>query len=199
MLPNFELESHLGGKIIGIDEVGRGPIAGPVVAAGIILDNSASSIGINDSKKLSKAKRETIFKILTENYPYTISFIEPEIIDSINILQATLLAMRNCIDMTSTHYDHIVVDGNVKPLKQDNCYAIVKGDATSISIAAASIIAKVYRDRLMDEMSIKHPFYSWERNSGYGTKAHYEGIRMHGICELHRKSFLKKFLLLNSY
>lgn len=194
MLPCFTLETKLGSKVVGVDEVGRGSIAGPVVAAAIIIDESALVFKINDSKKLSKNKREEIYKILINNYPYTIAVIEPKIVDEINVLQATLLAMRQCIDAMTSHYDHILVDGNIKPIKKDNCHAIINGDATSASIAAASIIAKVYRDQMMLEMSAEYPFYGWEKNSGYGTILHFKALEIYGITPIHRKTFLRKFL-----
>lgn len=193
MLPNLEIEKKLVGIVVGVDEVGRGPIAGPVVAAAVIVDDFAISLGINDSKKLSKKKREILFDEITKRYPYAISSIEPEEIDNINILQASLLAMRNAIAQIIHPFDHILVDGNIAPLKQQNCHTVIGGDRKSVSIAAASIVAKVYRDRLMEDLSLKYPQYAWHKNAGYGTKAHFEAIEQHGISIHHRKSFLTKF------
>jgi ribonuclease HII len=194
MLPNLEIEKKLTGIVVGVDEVGRGPIAGPVVAAAVIVDDAALGWGINDSKKLSKTKREFLFKEITSKYPYSISVIDPRTIDNINILQATLLAMRQAISQINHQYDSIIVDGNITPLKQPNCHAIIKGDTKSLSIAAASIVAKVYRDRLMDELSQLHPHYGWHKNVGYGTKDHFSAIERHGFTVHHRRSFLTKYL-----
>ena len=194
MLPNLEIEKKLTGIVVGVDEVGRGPIAGPVVAAAVIVDDLALDLGINDSKKLTKAKREYLYNEITGKYPYSISVIEPSTIDSINILQASLLAMREAISKINHTYDSIIVDGNVTPLKQSNCYAIIKGDTKSISIAAASIVAKVYRDRLMEKLSQLHPQYGWHKNFGYGTKDHFLALEQHGFTAYHRRSFLTKYL-----
>lgn len=190
MLPNLEIERKLTGIVIGVDEVGRGPIAGPVVAAAVIVDDAALGWGINDSKKLSKTKREFLYNEITSKYPYSISVIEPAIIDNINILQATLLAMREAISQINHKYDSIIIDGNITPLKQHNCHAIIKGDTKSISIAAASIVAKVYRDRLMNKLDQLHPHYGWHKNVGYGTKEHFLAIEKHGLTVHHRRSFL---------
>ena len=184
--------------IIGIDEVGRGPWAGPVVAcASIIYEGTEIPDTITDSKKLTDKKRQVLSKILVEKTPYCLGIVEAESIDKLNILQATFLAMykaleglKQKLDINDDEY-YVLVDGNKIPpfesFKNSEC--IVKGDSISLTIAASSIIAKVYRDDLMAEYAKTYPYYSWEKNAGYGTKAHQEGLAEHGITDLHRKSF----------
>jgi ribonuclease HII len=193
MYPNFAIEESLGGKVIGVDEVGRGPLAGPVVAAAIILDDKAVKIGINDSKKLSKSQREKIYEILIKDYAYQVSFIDSATIDEINILNATKLAMKTVIEAFPSHH-HAIVDGNVSPFPSSNITAITKGDQKSLTIAAASIIAKVQRDLYMSDLAQKFPYYGWERNSGYGTKEHIEAIKNNGLTEYHRRSFVRNII-----
>ncbi|XMB86976.1 ribonuclease HII [Mycoplasmatota bacterium WC44] len=174
--------------IAGVDEVGRGPLAGPVVAAAVVLDKDYIIEGLNDSKKLSEKKREFLFDEI-EKYAIEIkyTFIWPFEIDKINILEASKKAMRLSIDALSK-YDHILIDA-VK-LNYENSTSIIKGDTLSASIAAASIVAKVIRDRYMVELSKKHPEYGFDKHKGYGTKKHIEALNEYGVLEeIHRKSF----------
>ena len=181
--------------ICGIDEAGRGPLAGPVYAAAVILKKGQTIEGINDSKKLSEKKREELFeKIVTECLDYSIGTASEKEIDEINILQATFLAMKRAVDGLSLKPDCALIDGNRAPMLDCSVFTIVKGDSKSESIAAASILAKVSRDRYMLKMAEKYPQYGFEKHKGYGTKLHYEMIDKYGICEIHRKSFLKKVL-----
>lgn len=182
--------------ICGVDEAGRGPLAGPVYAAAVILPKGHIVEGVNDSKKLSEKKRELLFdKIIDECVCYSIGTASEKEIDEINILQATYLAMKRAVDGLEIVPQLALIDGNrIPPLTSTDARAIVKGDAKSASIACASILAKVSRDRYMLEMAKKYPEYQFEKHKGYGTKLHYEMIEKYGICEIHRKSFLKKVL-----
>ncbi len=182
--------------ICGVDEAGRGPLAGPVCAAAVILAPAQVIEGVNDSKKLSEKKREALFnKIINECVDYSIAFASEQEIDDINILQATFLAMQRAVDGLKYAPDLALVDGNRAPdLGCIKVETIIKGDANSASIAAASILAKVSRDRLMLDFAEKYPEYHFDKHKGYGTKLHYEMIEKYGICEIHRKSFLKKVL-----
>ena len=180
--------------LVGIDEVGRGPLAGPVVASAVILPRDCELLGVKDSKKLSEEKREILYDQIMQQALYVgIGIVEAPEIDEINILQATFKAMRQAVAGLNRAYDTILVDGD-KTIPQLTCVqqAIVKGDNKSASIAAASIIAKVTRDRMMKEYAKTYPMYDWESNKGYGSTKHYEGIRQCGITPLHRKTFLKK-------
>lgn len=181
--------------VCGIDEAGRGPLCGPVCAACVILPEDFDIPGINDSKKLSEKKREVLFDIITENaLAYSIVMVDADVIDEINILQATFLAMRRAVDGMSVKPDIAFIDGNQKPGLSIEQRTLVKGDAKCISIAAASILAKVSRDRYMLEMDEKYPEYQFAKHKGYGTKLHYEMIAKYGISPIHRKTFLKKIL-----
>ncbi len=182
--------------ICGVDEAGRGPLAGPVCAAAVILAPGQIIDGVNDSKKLTEKKREILFdKIISECEDYSIAYASEKEIDEMNILQATFLAMRRAVNGLKTKPDIAFVDGNQDPkFAEIPSETIIKGDAHSASIAAASILAKVSRDRLMLEAAEKYPEYFFEKHKGYGTKLHYEMIEQYGICEIHRKSFLKKVL-----
>lgn len=182
--------------ICGVDEAGRGPLAGPVYAAAVILPKGHIVEGVNDSKKLSEKKRELLFdKIIDECVCYSIGTASEKEIDEINILQATYLAMKKAVDGLEIVPQLALIDGNRIPsLTSTDARAIVKGDAKSASIACASILAKVSRDRYMLEMAKKYPEYQFEKHKGYGTKLHYEMIDKYGICEIHRKTFLKKVL-----
>lgn len=182
--------------ICGVDEAGRGPLAGPVYAAAVILPKGHIVEGVNDSKKLSEKKRELLFdKIIDECVCYSIGTASEKEIDEINILQATYLAMKRAVDGLEIVPQLALIDGNrIPPLISTDARAIVKGDAKSASIACASILAKVSRDRYMLKMAKKYPEYQFEKHKGYGTKLHYEMIEKYGICEIHRKSFLKKVL-----
>ena len=181
--------------ICGVDEAGRGPLAGPVFAAAVILPEGHIIEGVNDSKKLSEKKRDLLFdKIIDECVCYSIGTASEREIDEINILQATFLAMKRAVDGLEIKPDLALVDGNQIPPVNADVLTIVKGYGKSASIAAASIIAKVSRDRYMIELAKQYPQYEFERHKGYGTKLHYEKIAEHGICEAHRKTFLKKVL-----
>lgn len=181
--------------VCGVDEAGRGPLAGPVYAAAVVLKKGQTIEGVNDSKKLSEKKREELFdKIVSECSALSVGTASEREIDEINILQATFLAMKRAVDGLSINPDIALVDGNQTPPLDCAVKTVIKGDAKSESIAAASIIAKVSRDRYMKEMAAKYPEYQFEKHKGYGTKLHYEMIEKYGICEIHRKSFLKKVL-----
>lgn len=182
--------------VCGVDEAGRGPLAGPVFAAAVILPKGHIIEGVNDSKKLSEKKRDMLYyKIIDECVCYSIGTASEKEIDEINILQATFLAMKRAVEGLELKPQFVLVDGNRKPNISDvEIETVVKGDAKSASIAAASIIAKVSRDRYMLEMAEKYPEYHFEKHKGYGTKLHYEMIDEYGICDIHRRSFLKKVL-----
>lgn len=181
--------------IAGVDEAGRGPLAGPVYAAAVILKPGARIDGINDSKKLSEKKREELFDVIIENsVAYAVYSVDEKTIDEVNILNATHMAMNGAVNSLSVRPDFVLIDGNsIKNMTLPH-ETIVKGDAKSISIAAASILAKVSRDRYIIQMAEKYPEYGFEKHKGYGTKAHIEAILKYGPCEIHRKTFLKKLL-----
>ena len=181
--------------IVGVDEVGRGPLAGPVVAAAVIMPLEDGEIieGVDDSKKVSPKKRELIAeKIREKAIAYSIIRIEPNVIDEINILQATRLAMKQAVENLPVNADMVLTDGNMTLDITPPQRSIVKGDALSYSIGAASILAKVYRDNLMKEYAEEYPYYAFEKNRGYGTAAHIQGIMEHGLCPIHRRTFTKK-------
>lgn len=197
MTYEFENQAHADGyKIVcGVDEAGRGPLAGPVYAAAVILPDGLEDMGINDSKKMTEKKREALFDIIVENATaYGIGFATEKEIDEINILNATFLAMKRAVEAMGVKPDLVLVDGNRKPGTGYEEITLVKGDAKSISISAASILAKVSRDRYMKELAERHPEYKFEQHKGYGTKLHYEMIEQYGILPDHRRSFLKKIL-----
>ena len=197
MTYEIENQAHADGyKVIcGVDEAGRGPLAGPVYAAAVILPDGLEELGINDSKKMTEKKREALFDIICDNaIAYGIGFATEKEIDEINILQATYLAMRRAFEGLDIKPDMALVDGNRDPGLGVATRTIVKGDANSMSIAAASILAKVTRDRYMLEMDKKYPEYQFAKHKGYGTKLHYEMIEQYGILPDHRRSFLKKIL-----
>ena len=181
---------------VGIDEAGRGCLAGPVVSAAVILPKDFDYTIVKDSKKLSEKKRKEAYKIIVDNaLNYSISFVEPETIDKINILQSTMLSMHNCLDNLNVDFNHILVDGNYfNPYKNIGHTCVVKGDNTYYSIAAASILAKVSRDEYMKNLHNEFPKYKWEGNKGYGSEEHINMIREIGITEHHRKSFLKNII-----
>ncbi|MEG0979013.1 MAG: ribonuclease HII [Oscillospiraceae bacterium] len=181
--------------VCGIDEAGRGPLAGPVFAAAVILPMGCEIDGINDSKKLSEKKREQLFDIITEKaLAYSIATSTEKEIDEINILKATFLAMNRAVDGLLLKPDIALIDGNQKPGLEIEQRTIVKGDAKSISIAAASILAKVSRDRYMLKLAQVYPEYHFEKHKGYGTKLHYEMLEEYGVSDIHRRTFLKKIL-----
>ena len=203
-MPDFKYEllcekTHL---IAGIDEAGRGPWAGPVVAGAVIFPDLKISDSLakklDDSKKLTAAKREALFEELhSSNASIGCGMASVEEIDALNILQATFLAMRRAVKNLPQVPEFIIIDGNKTPPDLP-CPArfLIKGDALSLSVAAASIIAKVTRDRLMCELAKEFPYYGWEKNAGYGTKAHQDGLKAHGVCIHHRKSYapIKEYL-----
>jgi len=179
------------GIIAGVDEAGRGPLAGPVVTAAVILDMDKKIPGLNDSKKLSEKKREELYKIITEEaICWKVKIISPEIIDKINILQATLLGMEEAVLALNIKPDLCLIDGNRIPKKIENfSKAIVKGDSKIASIAASSIIAKVTRDRIMYELHEQFPHYNFKQNKGYPTREHIVALNEYGILDCHRKSY----------
>lgn len=192
----YEYENLLkeqGYKIIcGVDEAGRGPLAGPVFAAAVILPDGMEDIGINDSKKLSEKKRDALFEIIKEKaISYSIASADEKEIDELNILNATFLAMKRAVEGLTIKPDMALVDGNRKPGTGISEMTLVKGDSKSISIAAASILAKVSRDRYLQQLDEQYPEYQFSRHKGYPTKLHYEMIKEHGISPVHRLSFLK--------
>ena len=188
-MPDFSFEDQHNCIVAGVDEAGRGPWAGPVVAAAVILDQSNYPVGLNDSKKLSAKKRETLFGPIMDNAIVGIGQASVEEIDSINILQATMLAMQRAVANLGTEPGHVLIDGNRCPEMEIPCEAIIKGDGRSFSIAAASIIAKTFRDRIMADLAKTWPDYGWEKNAGYGTALHQQGLNLVGISPHHRKSF----------
>ncbi|WPX97133.1 ribonuclease HII [Candidatus Bandiella euplotis] len=197
MKPNLFYEKKLGGIALGVDEVGRGCVAGAVVAAGVILNDQVDVTEINDSKKLSANKREKIYSQLINQCIYATAYCSVEEIEKLNILQASLLAMRRVIaKIQQQHqFDHVLVDGNISPdIAMNNITTIIGGDGKSLSIAAASIVAKVTRDKMMEQLDKEFPQYQWKQNKGYCTAQHSRAIREHGICVHHRRSFLKNII-----
>ena len=180
--------------ICGVDEVGRGPLAGPVVCAAVIMPLDDLIEGVDDSKKVSVKKREKIAELIQEKaIACHICRVEPEIIDEINILEATKLCMKNAVEGLSVKPDFVLTDGNMTLDIDIPQQSIVKGDARSYSIGAASIAAKVFRDKIMDEYAVIYPQYGFEKNKGYGTADHIKGIKEAGLCAIHRRSFTKKW------
>lgn len=182
------------GVICGVDEAGRGPLAGPVYAAAVILPEHLEIPGLDDSKKLTDKRRRELMPIIKEQaIAYGIGFATEQEIDEINILQATFLAMERAIAQLDGKADFALIDGNREKDFGLPVMTVVKGDSRSANIAAASILAKVSRDDYMEEMAKKYPEYGFEIHKGYGTKAHYDALRTYGHCQLHRVTFLKKF------
>ncbi len=195
-IPTYEYEHKAydsGFKCVcGIDEAGRGPLAGPVFAAAVVLPVDCEIPGLNDSKKLTEKKREALFEVIIEKaVAYSVASASEKEIDEINILNATYLAMNRAFDGLSVKPDMALIDGNREPGVDAMQKTVVKGDSKSMSIAAASILAKVSRDRYMLEIAKLYPQYDFQKHKGYGTKLHYERIREHGISDVHRKTFLK--------
>jgi ribonuclease HII len=189
-LLEYEIKAHAKGYkiVVGVDEAGRGPLAGPVVAAAVILDNNMSLKGLDDSKKLSQRKRDEFYPKIQE-MANGVAVLGQEIIDEINILQATRLAMKQAVEKLMMTPDILLIDGNQKinsPIEQ---WTIIKGDTKSLSIAAASVLAKVTRDRIMKDYDHMYPQYEFSRHKGYGTKRHRDLIARHGPCPIHRKTF----------
>ena len=191
----WEIESELPFELIcGVDEAGRGPLAGPVCAAAVILPAGLEIPGLNDSKKLSEKQREALFEpIKAAAKAYGIAFATVEEIENLNILNATFLAMNRAISQLSPQPELALIDGNRNTGITVPSRCVVKGDSRCADIAAASVLAKVSRDRYMLEMAEKYPEYGFDRHKGYGTKLHYEAIRQYGPCPIHRQSFLRKF------
>ena len=189
--PDFSFENSCGrSPVCGIDEAGRGPWAGPVVASAVILNPAHIPEGLNDSKKLTAKRRDALFEAINEVAQVGVGIATVQEIDEINILQATFLAMRRAVEALPQPPAYALIDGNkVPPHLMCEAEAIVKGDGRSVSIAAASIIAKVTRDRIMVTLAQQFPGYGWERNAGYGVKAHQEGLNRLGVTPHHRVSF----------
>ena len=195
-MTDFSIEKSIDGPVIGLDEVGRGPLAGPVVSCGCYFSNYndlESEIHITDSKKHTAKQRKKLFSFFKklqkeEKLQYHLGYASVEEIDSINILEATKLSMKRVIEKFNLENPHLIIDGNFS-LNYQNEKSIISGDKRSLSIASASIIAKVHRDRLMSILNNKFIFYDWKKNVGYGTKKHIEAIHKYGITKFHRKSF----------
>ncbi len=182
--------------IAGVDEVGRGPLAGPVVCAAVIMPLGEDEIivGVDDSKKLSAKKREELAELIKQRaLCYTIVEVDEKQIDEINILEATKLGMKRAIESLKTAPEVVITDGNMTLDVAIRQHSVIHGDALSYSIGAASIIAKVYRDKMMDEYAKIYPQYDFEKNKGYGTAAHIKAIKEYGLCPIHRRTFTKKF------
>lgn len=180
--------------IAGVDEAGRGPLAGPVCAAAVILPPGLVISGLNDSKKLSPKKREQLYdQITAQAISYAVALVDEKTIDEINILQATFAAMRKAVSELTTVPDLVLIDGNQDPSLPIPTQTVVKGDSLSANIAAASILAKVTRDRLMVEQDAHYPGYGFAVHKGYGTKQHYAAIDVLGACPIHRRTFLRKY------
>jgi len=181
--------------VCGVDEAGRGPLAGPVCAAAVVLPKGLILEGVDDSKKLTEKKREALFDVITEQaLDWSVAFATVEEIEEINILNAAMLAMKRAVEGLKNPVDFAIIDGNRKPPLEIDCEAVVKGDAKSMSVAAASILAKVSRDRILRQYAVDYPQYGFEKHKGYGTKVHVEALKKYGPCEVHRPSFLKKIL-----
>ena len=192
----YEHEAFAAGyeTVCGVDEAGRGPLAGPVCAAAVILPPDVQIDGLNDSKKLTDKKRRELYEVITQcAVAYGIALVDEKVIDEINILQATFRAMGEAIGALAVKPQLVLIDGNRAGQFGVPAQTIVKGDSLSASIAAASILAKVTRDRLMEQYAEEYPQYGFEIHKGYGTKRHYEALRTYGPCPIHRMTFLKKF------
>lgn len=195
LMKKFDREYKIYGTVCGIDEAGRGPLCGPVVAAAVILPDEYNILYINDSKKLSETKREEVYKEIDKYaVTYGVGIVSPERIDEINILQATYEAMRTAIHKLSVTPDILLNDAVTIPMVDIKQVPIIKGDAKSQSIAAASIVAKVTRDHLMEEYDKLYPEYGFAKHKGYGTAAHIKAIKEYGPCPIHRRTFIKNFI-----
>lgn len=199
-MPNYEYENAAAergyGFVCGVDEAGRGPLAGPVCAAAVILPPGLVVEGLDDSKKLTEKKREALYEIIKEKaVACGVAYGTLEEIEELNILEATYIAMNRAVEALSVKPDFALIDGNRVPRGLTvPCETVVKGDSKSMSVAAASVLAKVTRDRLMLEYDVKYPQYDFKKHKGYGTREHTELIKKYGPCEIHRLSFLKKIL-----
>ena len=195
LMKEFDREYKIYGTICGIDEAGRGPLCGPVVAAAVILPDEYNILYINDSKKLSETKRKEVYKEIDKYaVAYGVGIVSPERIDEINILQATYEAMRTAIHKLSVKPDILLNDAVTIPMVDIKQVPIIKGDAKSQPIAAASIVAKVTRDHLMEEYDKLYPEYGFAKHKGYGTAAHIKAIKEYGPCPIHRRTFIKNFI-----
>ncbi len=188
-MPDYVLEEAINGHVAGVDEAGRGPWAGPVVAAAVILRKGMIPAGLQDSKKLSAKKREALFPLIMQQSWVGVGISEVEEIDEMNILEATFLAMQRAVAALPVMPDKVLVDGNMLPKLSCPAEAVIKGDDKSLSIAAASIIAKVTRDTIMAKLHQEYPQFGWLKNAGYGTADHIAALNQHGPTPLHRKSF----------
>ena len=194
---DYEIKHRSIGRkfVVGLDEAGRGPLCGPVVAAAVILKKGDKIEGVNDSKKLSEKKREALFEEIKERaVAWSVGIVDEKTIDEINILEATRLAMKKAVEGLSQKPDYALVDAEKKVPIDVPYTPIIKGDALSESIAAASIIAKVTRDHMVIELDKQYPEYNFAKNKGYGTKQHTDAIKQYGLCPAHRRSFCKKFI-----
>lgn len=192
-MPDMQLEMQAGGVVAGVDEVGRGPLAGPVVAAAVVIPadavRSLAEAGLDDSKRLTQRKRQQIFGLITESCPCAVGAGSVADIDTLNILGASLTAMQRAVGALAVAPDFALVDGNRLPDLPCPAEAVVKGDSRSLSIAAASVVAKVLRDRAMAALAVRYPAYGWERNAGYGTQEHRDALNRFGATPHHRQSF----------
>ena len=194
---SYEIQAHNDGftVVCGVDEAGRGPLAGPVFAGAVILPENYTHEILNDSKKLSEKKRDLVYDdIIKDAISWSVGIATEKEIDEINILNATFLAMKRAVDGLTIKPDLAFIDGNRYPNTGVKEITIIKGDSKCMSVAAASIIAKVSRDRYMLQMAEKYPQYQFEKHKGYGTKLHYEMIEKYGVSEIHRRTFLKNIL-----
>lgn len=208
-MPDFEIENSCKGLVVGVDEAGRGPWAGPVVAGAVVfLDKNMDDFllkNLNDSKKLSAKKRQQLYACLLEQQKQGklvlgIGQASCQEIDEKNILQATFMAMQRAVSALAVQPQMAIIDGNQKPKNFSlPSQTVIKGDAKSLSISAASIVAKVYRDKLMSDLALKYPFYAFEKNAGYGTAAHIAGLKTHGVTPEHRLSYKPIKVYLQNY
>ena len=196
---NLDIENSYQGCVAGVDEAGRGPWAGPVVAAAVIIKQGSSPKGINDSKKISPKKREELYFQICESTDYGIGIVDVDIIDEGNILQATKLAMKEAVEQLNQKPEVVLVDGNASFSAGCQVVPIIKGDEKVLSIGAASILAKVTRDRIMKELHNEYPHYGWDSNMGYGTKQHQAALQIHGATPHHRTSFKPIKQVMSSY
>jgi len=190
VVPDFAFETRIGGRVAGVDEVGRGPLAGPVTAAAVVLDEARIPDGLDDSKKLSLKKREALWAEIITSADVSVAHASVREIEELNILRAAHLAMVRAVAGLRTPPDHVLVDGTMLP-RDLNVPAtpIVRGDARSLSIAAASIVAKICRDRIMVDLAQQHPGYGWETNMGYPSKSHRLALQNLGVTAYHRRTF----------
>lgn len=188
-LPDFTIEKGCDGPVCGVDEVGRGALCGPVIAAAVILDSDDCPIGINDSKMLSRNSREQLHQQIVRSGAVGLGLAEVEEVEELNVLKAAFVAMERAVSNLSLVPETALIDGNKLPNLSCASRAVVRGDRISMSIAAASIVAKVTRDRLMTDLAVRYPGYGWESNAGYGTPQHLQAIRDLGITRHHRKRF----------